>query len=331
MKLTLAQLELHLTKNLLPIYLISGEEILLKQEAFQLIRKAAKQAGFSERTRLSTDALDEDTLYHAIHTNSLLAEKRLLELDFTHANPLKAPAALLQEYGGKPVDNVLLLIDLAKIDEKIAKSAWYKSLEKAGVVIAIWPIPREQLPQWIMQRAKRYKLPFTLEAARALTDYVEGNLSAAAQIIEKIYLYRPDQPINAEFIKQIFSDESHFTVFDFIENALMGEPARTLHILDHLKAEGTEPTLIIWGLAREFRLLADLSEQLKKGERQDALFQKYRIFFRRQTAFRRFLTRFAREDCIQLLKETAQLDRLVKGAVTGNIWNSLQLFCLRLV
>lgn len=331
MKLTLAQLEPHLSKNLAPVYLISGEEYLLKQDACQLIRKAAKQAGFSERTRLSSDTFDEESLYHALYTTSLLAEKRLLELDFTQAAPLKAPAALLQAYGNKPTDNTLLLIDLAKIDDKIAKSAWYKSLEKAGVVISIWPIPREQMPQWIIQRAKRYKLPFTLEAAQALTDFVEGNLSAAAQMLEKVYLLQPKQAIDAALIRQVFSDESRFTVFDFIENAFIGDSARTLHILDHLKTEGTEPALIIWGIARELRLLADLSDQLKQGERQDALFQKYRIFFRRQTAFRRFLSRFNSEYCFQLLKETSQLDRMLKGALPGNIWHSLQLFCLRLV
>lgn len=332
MKLTYFQLEPHLAKQLATVYIVSGDELLLKQDAIHLIRKAAKLAGCSERIRFTPEAgLDGEQLYTELYSTSLLAEKRLLELDFRDSTPNKTASTILQEYAKNPSPDNVLLIDIGKIDDKIAKSAWYKALEKTGIVIAIWPIPREQLPQWINNRAKKYKLQINHDAVNLLADYVEGNLIAAQQTIEKMYLLQPQTPIDIALIKMILTDESRFTIFDFIENLIAGEASRALHILENLHAEGTEPVLILWGITRELRLLANLAQQRKSGETYENIFQKQRIFSRRQAAVRRFLTRFTAEDCWQHLMHAAEIDHIIKGATPGNVWDGLQLFCLRMI
>ena len=332
MKLTYFQLEAQLAKKLSFVYIVSGDELLLKQEAIHLIRKAAKHAEFNERIRLTPEAgFDWEQLYTFLYSPSLLAEKRLIELDFRDALPNKTASQILQTYAEKPCADNLLLIDIGKIDDKIAKSAWYRSLEKIGMVVTIWPIPREQLPTWIMNRAKKYKLSFQPDAANLLADYVEGNLIAASQAIEKIYLLQPQGVVNAELITTILTDESRFSIFDFIENLIAGDKRRTFHILDNLKLEGTEPVLILWGITRELRLLAELANALKQGLSYESLFQKYRIFSRRQSAVRQFLNKFSAEDCWHYLKQATDVDRIIKGAMPGNVWDHLQLFCLRMM
>ena len=57
MKLNHAQLEQHLTKPLSPVYFITGEELILKNEALTQIRKAATQQGFTEKTRSITSGV----------------------------------------------------------------------------------------------------------------------------------------------------------------------------------------------------------------------------------------------------------------------------------
>ncbi len=329
MKLTLAQLEPHLHQSLSPIYLVSGDELLLKQDAIHLIRKAAKQTGFSERIRLTPEAgFDWEQLYSWLYSPSLLAEKRLLELDFRDILPNKVASTILQEYGQHPSQDNLLLIDIGKVDDKIAKSAWYRSLEKIGTVVTIWPISREQLPQWIRERAKRYKLSLPSEALQLLADYVEGNLVAAAQALEKIYLLKPQTAINTEMVQTILNDESRFTIFDLTDSLIAGDKNRLLHILDSLRIDGTEPVLILWSLARELRLMATLLQAIKQGQTHETLFQKHRIFSRRQASVRRFLTRKKTEDCWQALLHVAEMDSMIKGGTPGNLWDRLQLFCL---
>lgn len=329
MKLNYSQLETHITKHLASLYMISGEDILQKQDAIQLIRKAAKKAGF-ERIRLSSDACkDENQIYSALYSVSLLTEKRLFEFDFRESMPNKMVAGILQEYAEKPAPDTILLIDCEKIDAKIARSAWYKAFEKTGVVVTIWPIQREQLPQWIHQRARKYKLQFHPDAAQLLADYVQGNLIAAAQTIEKLYLLKLQQPIDTELLQTILTDESHFTIFDFIDHFIAGDKKWCLHILENLRQEGIEPVLILWGITRELRMLADFAKELQQGITCDQLFQQQRIFVRRQIPIRQFLTKFKQADCWQLLAHAAKLDEIIKGATAGDIWQGLQWFCLR--
>ncbi|MBV9576185.1 MAG: DNA polymerase III subunit delta [Gammaproteobacteria bacterium] len=332
MKLSHAQLEPHLKKNLSSIYIISGEELLLKRDAIALIRKAAKLAGFNEHVRLTPDThFDWDELYPLFYATSLLAEKRLLELHLAHCTLNKTASKLLQEYAENPSPHNLVLIDIGKIDNKIAKSAWYKSLEKKAVLVSIWPIARDQLPAWIIQYAKKYKLHILDQAANLLAEYVEGNLLAAHQAIEKFYLLQLTKPIDSEVVKSVLTDQSQFTIFELVESLIAGNVSRSLYILENLREEGIEPTLILWGITRELRLLAEMAQQYQQGLSCESLLQKYRIYARRQAAIRHFLSTHSAKHCWQYLMQAAELDKLAKGAVPGNVWRALELFCLRVV
>src|SRR3990167_8320018 len=168
MKLNYFQLEMHLKNQLFPLYLISGEELLLKQDALTTLRLAAKKRGFDEQIRVAHEQGQEEKLHHLLHTTSLFAEKQLIELNFRDGMPTQSIGKILQAYAKSPAENRILLIEIGKLDEKNSKSAWYQSLEKIGVAITVWPIPREQLPQWIQQRAKKYQLQFDQAALRLL-------------------------------------------------------------------------------------------------------------------------------------------------------------------
>lgn len=332
MKLSYFQLEPHLAKSLSPLYLVSGDDILLKQDAVQLIRRAAKQAGFTEKIRISPENnQDWEQCYSLFHSPSLMGEKQLIELDCRHNMPAKSAAQLLEEYANAPSKDNVLIIDCPKIDDKTTKSGWFKSIDKNGIHLAVWPIPHEQLPKWIIQRAKRYKLEFHQDAIHLLADYVEGNLIAAAQVLEKIYLLKPEGIVNVNLINSILTDESRYNIFDFIDALTAGDAARSINILEHLKNEGIEPVLILWAITRELRLLSDLAEKTLQGSSLEALFQQQRIFAKRQSAIQRFLKKFKAKDCKQFLMQAASIDKIIKGALPGNTWQALQLFCLRMV
>lgn len=330
MKLSYFQLETHLAKQLASIYLISGDELLVKQDAANMVRKAATKAGFTEKVRTTLDGNTHgDELHALLYANSLFESQRLIELDCRDSTPPKEIAALLKEYAQKPSPSNVLLIQTSKIDDKVARSAWHTAIEKAGIVATIWPISRDQLPQWVINRAKKYKLTIQPNAAELLAEYVEGNLVAAAQVIEKAYLLKPEHAIDMELLNFILTDESRFTVFDLVDAAITGNHARALHILDVLKLDGTDPVLALWGLTRELRMLYEFSNSLKQGATYEALFQKHRVFQRRQPLLRRFLSKQSPADCGRYLLSAAHIDKMLKGASKGNPWEALQLFCLR--
>lgn len=330
MKLTYFQLEPHLSKQFSSIYLVSGEDVWLKQDAMRMIQKSAKKAGFSEKIRFRVNDLDEKQLYNTLYSQPLFGEKQLIEIYSTTLTTNKAIATILQEYAKNPMPHILLVIDTGKLESQHIKSACYQQIEKHGVIINIWPIPREQMPQWIQQQARRYKMQFSNAAINLLTDYSEGNLIAAAEAIEKCYLLHPQKPIDETLIETVLIDETQFTIFDFVDSIISSNLSRSLHILSTLKTNNIEPTLIIWSIARELRLLAAMAQQIKQGMLVDNLLQKNKIFFRRQPLIKKFLNKFQPQDCWIFLQQIAEIDRSIKGANSEDIWSQLQFLCLRM-
>lgn len=326
MKLAAQQLETHLAKNLASIYIISSDEILLVQEAAELIRHAAKKNGYTERTLISADSSSDwsKTLYSNTHSMSLFSTKQIIELNMHNAKFGANTTKALQEYAEKPSQDTILIIRTNKVDGKTEKSAWFKSLEQKSIFIPIWPISISQLPQWILQRATRLGLKLTRDAAELIANKVEGNLLAASQEIEKMNLMVEGTIVNKEMVENTLSDNARFDVFNLVDSVLAGTHARSLRILNNLAAEDTEPTLILWALTREFRTLADMMKQMKQGATFSSLCSKFHIYEKRQPNVRAFMQRQSIEKCWDLLLKAAAVDRTIKGAESGNTWDLLE-------
>jgi DNA polymerase-3 subunit delta len=106
-------------------------------------------------------------------------------------------------------------------------------------------------------------------------------------------------------------------VFQLGESALSGDAARTQRMIDGLRAEGVEPTLVLWSLSKAVRdLWTSLSGPPAGGsrpwQRQTAALQKGQRRVR-QLSFR------------QLAARAARADRMIKGKDVGNAWDEISL------
>jgi len=329
MKLPYLQLSQHLTKQLAPIYFISGDDLLQMQEALDLLRQTAVKAGYSERVRIPVDSNADwgNHLYANAHSMSLFSSKRILELDLRNVKINQSNSEPLKSYAEKPLADTLLLISANKLDKKIEQTAWYKMLEKNGVVIPIWPINAEQFPQWIMQRAQKIQLKISKSAAQKLADHVEGNLLAAAQELEKLRLIT--DTVDETTLENILTDNASFDIYNLVDSLLTGNQKRSLRILSHLRGEDTEPTLILWAITRELRTLAEIMQQTQRGTTLSALFSQFRIWEKRQPSVRAYLQRNSLLSVREQLMHAAQIDRMIKGAEDGSVWNELERFILQ--
>ena len=110
MKLRADQLSKHLASPLLPIYVISGDEPLLAQEAADAIRKAAREQGYTEREVLDIDTgFNWGNLTAATQSMSLFGERKILDLRLNGKLGKEGPQALCDycEYAGS--DTLLLM------------------------------------------------------------------------------------------------------------------------------------------------------------------------------------------------------------------------------
>ncbi|MFJ4145034.1 DNA polymerase III subunit delta [Pseudomonas sp. NPDC089734] len=328
MKLAPAQLNKHLQGTLAPVYVISGDDPLLCQEAADAIRTAARQQGFDERQVFSADAsFDWGTLLLAGASMSLFAERRLLELRLPSGKPGDKGAAALMEYCANPAEDTLLLISLPKLDGSAQKTKWGKALVEGAQTqfLQIWPVDIGQLPQWIRQRLSQAGLAATQDAVELIAARVEGNLLAAAQEIEKLKLMAEDGQITVETVQAAVADSARFDVFGLTDAILNGEAAHALRILEGLRGEGVETPVILWALTRELRVLANLSLQYSQGIPLEKVFSSARppIWDKRKPLMSKALQRYPAKRWSQLLMDAQRIDAQIKGQAAGSPWSSL--------
>jgi DNA polymerase-3 subunit delta len=335
MKLNPAQLAKHLQGSLAPVYVVSGDEPLLCQEACDAIRAACRQRDFSERQVFNAEAnFDWGLLLEAGASLSLFAEKRLLELRLPSGKPGDKGAAALQEYLQRPPEDTVLLITLPKLDGATQKTKWAKALidGEAAQFIQIWPVDVHQLPQWIRQRLSQAGLAASQDAVDLIAARVEGNLLAAAQEIEKLKLLADGNQLDAATVQAAVADSARFDVFGLIDAALAGEAAHSLRMLEGLRGEGVEPPVILWALAREIRQLAGIAQQFGQGVPLDKAFAQCRppVWDKRRPLLTRALQRHSGNRWNQLLQDAQLIDAQIKGQAQGDAWNGLARLALLL-
>ena len=300
------------------MYLISGDEPLLVDEAADAVRAAARAAGHADRSVFFIDrSFAWDALRHASQSLSLFAERRLFELRMPSAKPDKG-APQLAELAERPPPDVVCLVITGKLDKKTGDAPWVRAVEKHGVWVPIWPVDTAALPAWLRTRAKQLHADMEPAAAQLIVDRVEGNLLAAKQELEKLSLLANGAPISADLVLRSVGDSARYDVFQLAEAAAAGEAARALRVLLGLKSEGVEPTLILWALVRELRGLWQARERnrLRTSVRGSA-------WNLAATPSPGALSRLEKLPLARLLVQASQADRIVKGLAAGDPWSAL--------
>lgn len=166
------------------------------------------------------------------------------------------------------------------------------------------------------------------DALKSLAVRVEGNLLAAAQELEKLYILHGAKRIGKAMVEDDVADSARFDVFKLMDALLSGKVNRAIKILAGLKAEGVAAPVILWAISREARTLVNIKTELKRGGNQEALYKKYQIWDKRKQLVQEALHRLKSKDLQIILLESAATDCQVKGQAAGDEWDGLFRICL---
>lgn len=317
MKLTSDSLANHLREHLLPVYLISGDEPLLTGEAADAVRARARAAGFSEREVHTVERnADWEEVRGSARNLSLFGARRLFEIRMSPRPGTAGNAALIEliEAGDR---DTLFLILTARLDREAQGADWVRAVEAQGGWAQIWPVDAARLVGWLRGRARKLGLEASDAALELLAERTEGNLLAAHQELAKLALLAGGAAVTPETVLVSVADSARFDVFQLSEAVLTGAAARALRVLAGLRAEGTEPTLVLWALTKALHdawgALTGAGGGAQRGwQRQGAALEQAR----RRAPHMAFTDLTAR---------AARADRVIKGRISGNAWDELTL------
>ena len=317
------QLERQLSQGVSRCYLVSGDETLIVQECADAIRAAARAGGCAEREVLEiTAAGDWQQLLQSAGAMSLFADKKLIELRLPSGKPGTEGSKALQEYLQFDSDDVLLIVS-GKIDKQSQRAKWYTALEQAGVVIPVWPIDQRELPRWLDRRLQAAGLKADREALQMLAEKVEGNLLAAVQEVEKLKLLATDRQITAETVRASVLDNARYSTFGLADTALSGDARGSIRTLRGLEAESTQAPVVLWALARDISLLAQLDEDRRRGVSLTQALKQRGVWQSRVNLVQGALARQTSASIRELQHLAFATDSTVKGFRKGSPWDLL--------
>ena len=212
-----------LKRQLHPVYLISGDEPLQVMESSDSVRAACRQQDYAEREVFDVDvSFDWQLLRDEANSMSLFSSRRILDVRIPSGKPGREGGQALKEYAANPPEDTVLLITSGKLEAAQKKSAWFKALDQAGMVMQCWPVGPDRLPAWVKQRFHSRGMQASKEVVDYVCQRVEGNLLAAAQEIDKLNLLLGPGVVDIDSVREAVADSSRFSVFELADSALAG-------------------------------------------------------------------------------------------------------------
>ncbi|QIW16405.1 DNA polymerase III subunit delta [Pasteurellaceae bacterium RH1A] len=324
----------NLERGLSPFYLLTGQDLLLVNEAKDAIVKAARQQDFDEKSEVTvaSDTKWEDLIEQA-QSNGLFFSRQILILNLPESLTV-AQQKWLAELTALIHPDLLFIFHLPKFSKAVEKQGWLTQIEAQTIQINCQTPDMTKLPNWIQHRAKAMQLNLDREAIQLLAYSYEGNLLALKQAMQMLQLQFSQEAIGLQRAKEVVEQSAQFTPFQWIDALLEGKPARAQRILNHLRAEEVQTVVLLRILQKELITLLELtrspnpilnSHQPLYAGNLRAEFDRLKVWQNRRGLYQQAINRLTYHKLYQLIQKLADLERLVKQEFNEEeVWVGLE-------
>ena len=203
--------------ELLPLYLIVGEERFLADRACAAIRTAATEGGIeglNDDSFSAPQAKVEEVLTTA-KTMPMMASRRFVlarDIDKWEVRGAKgqkqskskkkslSPLDQLLAYAESPENSAIVVLTAEKLDKR---KKIYTLAKKSGWLVECERPKRQELPGWIQSRAKEKDAQISFQAADLLAELAGPDIATIEDALERVSLYAgAGQEITEEAISE---------------------------------------------------------------------------------------------------------------------------------
>jgi DNA polymerase-3 subunit delta len=178
--------------RLQPIYVVAGEERLLRDEVVAALRAASLAGGVAafNEDKFTAGEADPDAIVSAARTVPMMAPRRFVLVRgaerWDAGEGPSSPFDRLAEYAAAPVDTTCLVIVASKLDgrRKFALLA-----RKQSFLVPCDSLDARALPEWIVDRFRGKGNPVDRDVAELLAAVAGPHLSSVDDAIERLSLY----------------------------------------------------------------------------------------------------------------------------------------------
>lgn len=308
------------------VYLVTGEEDLLRDEAVAILKRAAlgsEGGDFNCDVFYGDEAGGTEVLTCASEI-PVFAERRLVLLKAADKLSAKSSEPLLG-YLKEPNPTTTLVFVAPKLDGRLKFS---QALSKAAVTVDCSPLRDGQLEPWVKAEAERLGVRLDEEAVHLLKELCGESLYTVRRELEKLAAYVPaGRAATAGDVEALRGTEPGASVFDLTLAIGAGDRRRALSILARNLEAGEAPLRILGSLAWQYRRLWKVKEALAGGGREGEAARTLRMD---PYKIRAFVGRFTQEHLDEALRLFLDTDAKLKGGSGTQAARILEQVLLRL-
>lgn len=214
-----------------PVYLLHGDEEVLKDEAIRALLDASVGANrdFNLDVRYAAD-LTPESFNALVNTPPMLAERRAVVvrgMEHVGKRKTKLRDELVRYLENPNPTTVLVLVVAAgeELDAEIARGCSAVDLE---------PLSADRVPRWVQHHASTLGVTLAPEAAELLISAVGGDLSSLARELEKLASLAAGtgRPITPEDVTSLVGVRRGETIYDLIDAAMERKAARAAQLVE---------------------------------------------------------------------------------------------------
>jgi len=257
-----------------PVYLLHGDEDVLKDEAVRALLAAGVDPAardFNFDSRFAAD-LDAETFHALVNTPPMLAERRAVVLrgvDQLGKRKSKLRDELLR-YLAAPNPTTLLVLVLAAGEEPDPE------VVRGATTVALTALEPERIPRWIAHHSSKLALTLEPDAVDLLIAAVGNDLSGLARELEKLAALAGDRPATAADVTALVGVRRGETIHDLVEAALERRAPRAAQLVEPvLEQAGMSGVKIVTSLGTHLlgTALARAERERGAGRLEDAVFR----------------------------------------------------------
>ncbi len=277
--------------ELLPVWLILGEERMFRDQVVAAITKAALQGGLPEFNydRFTAGESDVDRVIAATRTVPMMAKKRVVfvrglerwdtatsKSDPDGSGKSVPPLDRLAEYAKEPIDSTTLILVAEKLDGRRKLVALAK---KNGFLVDCAQVDRRSLPAWIRQRADGKGHVIDKDVCELIAELAGPDLSYLDDVLERLSLYvGPSAPITEDSVAVNVTRVRLADTWNLVDAASTKDLGRVLALFADVYDPRDRGLPLVGAIAWSIRQLLKLQSALSSGASLDEAARRAGIY-----------------------------------------------------
>lgn len=266
--------------QLLPVYVLLGEERYLRTRVVSALRAAATAGavpGFNEDEFTAGDA-DVNAVLGAARTLPMMAQRRWVlvrELDRWEGKtddepPSKSSSALdqLAEYAAAPSETSVVVLCANKLN---GRRRLITQAKKHGFLVECQSLPKQQLPSWVQGAARARGHRMTASAAELVAEVAGPDLATMDDVIERASLFAgAGREITEDTIEELIPIVKPATVWQLVDAIGRRDRGAALSLLERVYEPADRGLRLLgvlsWSARQMLRFQAGLADGLRGAD-----------------------------------------------------------------